>query len=176
VSGIDSNPPTQWDEKREDVLAAQRSGKWAENRPEYGAHPTWLRGGASVSQAVNSQQAGSTLADPSSRHDASAALAFRTAFLGRERQSCRTEQRAIGLWREDRGGNSSHLCRVRPLWQPVGDLREWLRSRGRKGVWVSGSTVAGTHCGWMEAMAQFQTQVPHPLAPHVPAFLSTCAL
>ncbi len=148
-------------------------GRQGGKRMQNGTHAAWLLRCGSISLTLFSQGTRSTSADPGSIQDAQRAIAFGSTFLGRERVSCGTVQGAIWLRGELLSGKAAHLRRFGPRRGTVGHQSRSLASRGGKRRGFGGSKFGGAHGSRMEAMSQFQAQIPHPLANHLPGFLPT---
>src|SRR5947209_1121341 len=113
------------------------------------------------------------MAHPSSIEDAQTAIALGPPFSHIEGVSSRTAQRAISLGREGICGKASHRRWPCPLWCSVGQANAFVASRLGKGLRLGRSQFGGAHGHRMQAMAQLEAQVPHPLADDLPELLPT---
>src|SRR5512135_3920768 len=130
-------------------------------------HLTWLFGGAAMPLTLFAQRARATTANAGRIHDAQTAIGLATPLMGAKLQACGTVQGAIGL--EDkvlpreaaRFPGQSDFCRPVPL-------NRSLRGGLLVCRWERWSKLGGAHRVRMKLMAQFQTEVPDPLADELP--------
>ena len=82
-----------------------------------------------------------------------------------------TTQGSIRLQGEVVSGKTSHPRGPRPLGRSVRDGRGFVGNGRGKGWGLGRSKFRRAHGSGMEAMTQFEAQVPHPLADHLPELL-----
>ncbi len=120
--------------------------------------------------ALGAQSAGTTVTYPRGIHHPQAAIGFSALFRGRERLPSRTAQRPIGLEGKVATREAALLpgqrCSLLGIPLPGG-------SSGLCGRWGQGwRKLGGARWFRFEVVAQFKTQVPHPLADDLPALLA----
>ena len=143
-----------------------------EGRQEH-THPTRLGGGFAMPLTLLAQKTGTATADAGRIHDAQASVSLGAPLLRNKRLTSRTAQRSIRLEGKVSTREAAlfpgqgHGCRSIPL----GGRRQVSRLFACRRE--SGSKLGGAHGIRMKLMAQFQAQVPHPLADDLPCLLTT---
>jgi hypothetical protein len=123
--------------------------------PKNGADAAWFLGGSTIALALLSERTGTAMPDAGGIEHAQAAIAFRSPFLGVEREAGRTAKGTIWLGSEVRASNASHP-RDGPHRRVVGDVcllsGAWLDNRLRA---AGRCEFGGTYGRGMEHMPQF---------------------
>ena len=147
--------------------------RWPENGPEDSTHPARFLRFGSISQTLLTQRTRTAMTNPSGIHDTHTPIAFRSPFLCVERLSGGATQGPIGLWEEGLSGKTTHLCGPCPLRRPVGYRSGFLGNGLSKRHGSGRSKFGRTYGCGMEAMSQFQAEIPHPLVDDLPQLLAT---
>lgn len=143
---------------------------WSFERPQHGTDTARLRGEAAF-LTLGAQGTGTAMANPSGIQQAYRAIALRPSLLRVEWVMSRTAQRSIGLEDKSSSWKSTSERGACPLRQPIRHRGRfgWSRCTSRRRL--GRSEFGGAHGHWMEAMTQFEAQVPYPLAENLPGLL-----
>ena len=150
-----------------------KRGGW----PENGADPAWFRG-VTAFLTRRPHSAGPTISDASCIQHTVRAIALRSAFLWIKRMIGRTQKSPIRLRRKCRSWKAAGKRFARPLRRAIQHRfsRPSCGCRRGSGCWfgnVRRGKFGDAHGCGREVLAEFQTEIPQPLADDLPKFLPT---
>src|SRR5258708_4231437 len=133
---------------------------------------TRFRRSTALPLTLFSQRARTATADAGSVHHTQASISFPASLMGDERLASGTAQRAIRLQGKVATGETTRLPGRGDFGRSIAlDRRSQIGSRSLPSQ-MSGSKLGGAHGIREQVMAQFQAEVPDPLADDLPALLT----
>jgi hypothetical protein len=147
-----------------------------DERMQEHAHLARLGSGAAIPLTLFAQRAGATTPDAGRIHHTQTAIGFSAPLMRGKLLASRATECAIWLkskvlTREAASfPGQGHGCRPVPLNR---SLRVGFLFVSK---WESRSKLGGAHWGGSKLMAQFQAEVPHPLADELPYLLTRCGM